>query len=54
MTTATLLAAQGELPVRRSRGAFVVADLRNPRGEVGTLDYSEPARRRWSVGRSVA
>ena len=55
LTTATLLAAQGELPIRPALGrAFVVADLRNPRGEVGTLDYSEPAAPRWSVGRSVA
>ncbi len=55
LTTATLLAAQGELPIRPALGrAFVVADLRNPRGEVGTLGYSEPAAPRWSVGRSVA
>ena len=55
VTTAHLLAAQGELPVRPvlDRG-FTMADLRNPRGEVGTLDYSEPAAPRWSVGRSVA
>jgi len=55
VTPANLIAAQGELPVRPvlDRG-FVVADVRNPRGEVGTLDYSEPAAPRWSVGRSVA
>ncbi|MEP7056894.1 MAG: DUF4178 domain-containing protein [Caldimonas sp.] len=54
VTTARLIAAEGELPVRPvlDRG-FVVADLRSPRDEVGTLDYSE-AVPRWSVGRSVA
>jgi len=55
VTSAQVLAGQGELPVRPVLDrAFVVADLRNPRGEVGTLDYSEPAAPRWSVGRSVA
>jgi hypothetical protein len=55
VTVARLIAAQGELQVRPELArAFVVADLRNPRGEVGTLDYAEPARPRWSVGRSVA
>ena len=55
VTTANLVAAQGELPARPPLDhGFIVADLRNPRGEVGTLDYSEPARPGWSVGRSVA
>ena len=55
VTAAKLIAAQGELPVKPELAhGFVVADLRNPRGEVGTLDYSEPAAPRWSVGRSVA
>ena len=55
VTLANLIAAQGELPARPvlDRG-FVVADVRNPRGEVGTLDYSEPPAPRWSIGRSVA
>ncbi len=54
-TSATLIAAQGELPQRpKLDGSFVVADLRNPRGEVATLDYTEPAAPRWSIGRSVA
>ena len=55
VTAARLIAAQGELPrpPNLARG-FVVADLRNAAGEVGTLDYSEPAAPRWSVGRSVA
>ena len=55
VNAARLIAAQGELPVRPelARG-FVVSDLRNARGEVATLDYSDPAAPRWSVGRSVA
>ena len=55
VVAAKLIAAQGELPRRPNlEKGFVVADLRSPRGEVGTLDYSEPAALRWSVGRSVA
>jgi hypothetical protein len=52
---AKVLAAQGELPYapNLTRG-FVVSDLRNSRGEVGTLDYAEPGTPRWSIGRSVA
>ena len=55
VAAARLIAAQGELPYapNLARG-FVVSDLRNPRGEVGTLDYSDAARPRWSIGRSVA
>ena len=55
VSAAKLIAAQGELPFKPNleRG-FVVADLRNPRGEVGTLDYSDPAAPKWSIGRSVA
>ena len=61
VSAAKLLAAQGELPVppKLDRG-FVVCDLRNTRGEVGTLDYSDlggtdkTAAPRWSIGRSVA
>lgn len=55
VVAAKLLAAQGELPYRPilERG-FVVADLRSTRGEVGTLDYSDAAAPRWSIGRSVA
>jgi hypothetical protein len=55
VSAAKLIAAQGELPFKPNleRG-FVVADLRNPRGEVATLDYSDPAAPKWSVGRSVA
>lgn len=56
VTRAKLLAAQGELPrpPRQDGAAFTVADLRNERGEVGTLDYSDPGGTvAWSVGRSV-
>ena len=49
-----LLAAAGELPIRPQPGrSFIVVDLRNPQGEVGTLDYTEPAAPRWSIGRPV-
>ena len=55
VTPTRLIAAQGELPYKPNleRG-FLVCDLRSTRGEVGTLDYSDQARPRWSVGRSVA
>lgn len=55
VSVARLIAAQGELPLQPNleRG-FVVADLRNTLGEVGTLDYSDAARPGWSVGRAVA
>jgi hypothetical protein len=55
VTAAKLIAAQGELPFKpnTARG-FVVADLRNTRDEVGTLDYADPAVPKWSIGRSVA
>ena len=37
-------AAEGELAKRPNLGvAFAVADLRSSRGEVGTLDYTDPA-----------
>ncbi|MFY9511587.1 MAG: DUF4178 domain-containing protein [Rubrivivax sp.] len=51
---AKLLSAQGELPAPpKLDGGFVVVDLRNALGEVGTLDFAAtpPA---WSIGRSVA
>ena len=55
VVAAKLIAAQGELPRRPNlEKGFVVADLRSARGEVGTIDYTEPARPMWSVGRSVA
>jgi ribosomal protein L37AE/L43A len=55
VSAAKLVAAQGELPYQPNlaRG-FVVSDLRNARGEVGTLDYSDASVPRWSIGRSVA
>jgi hypothetical protein len=50
-----VIAAQGELPTRPDlEHGFVVADLRSARGEVATLDYSDPAQPAWSVGQSVA
>ena len=50
-----LIAAEGELPRRPNlEKGFVVADVRSSRGEVGTVDYTDPARPAWSVGRSVA
>jgi hypothetical protein len=53
VTVAKLIAAQGETAARRPRrsAAFVVADLRSTRGEVGTLDYSDAKAPTWSVGR---
>jgi ribosomal protein L37AE/L43A len=52
---ATLIAAQGELPAPPVTGrAFTIADLRNVRDEVATLDYGDPAAPRWSLGRPVA
>jgi len=55
VAAAKLITAQGELPFKPNleRG-FVVADLRNTRGEVGTLDYGDPAAPKWAIGRSVA
>ncbi len=55
VTRAKLLAAEGELPrPPKLQGEFTVSDLRNEKGEVGTLDYADPAQPQWSVGRSVA
>ncbi len=54
VVSATLAAAEGELPRRPNlTQGFVVADVRSSRGEVGTIDYTDPARPMWSVGRSV-
>jgi len=55
VVAARLIAAEGELPKRPNlEHGFVVADLRSSRGEVGTVDYTDPARPGWSVGNSVA
>ncbi len=52
---ASLIAAQGELPSPPTTDRpFTVVDLRNARDEVATLDYSQPAAPRWSLGRPVA
>ena len=54
ITRVQVHAAQGELPgTPPLQGEYTVADLRNARGEVGTLDYADPARPAWSVGREV-
>jgi hypothetical protein len=49
------IAAEGELrappPADKS---FIVVDVRNTEGEVGTLDASDPVRVQWSIGRSVS
>jgi hypothetical protein len=55
VNAAKLIAAQGELPFKpNTERGFVVADLRSTRDEVGTLDYTDQAEPKWSVGRSVA
>jgi Domain of unknown function (DUF4178) len=55
VVAAKLIAAEGELPKRPNlEHGFVVADVRSSRGEVGTIDYADPARPAWSVGRTVA
>jgi endogenous inhibitor of DNA gyrase (YacG/DUF329 family) len=54
VVAAKLIAAEGELPKRPNlEHGFVVADLRSSRGEVGTVDYTDPARPAWSIGNSV-
>ena len=54
LTHVQVHAAQGELPGGPpAAGEYLVADLRNAQGEVGTLDYADPARPLWSVGREV-
>ncbi|WP_425342683.1 DUF4178 domain-containing protein [Piscinibacter koreensis] len=55
VVVARVQGAEGELPeVPNLATAFVVADLRSPRDEVGTLAYADAAAPTWSVGRSVA
>ena len=55
VVAAKLIAAQGELPRRPNlEHGFVVADVRSARGDVGTIDYTDPARPMWSVGHSVS
>src|SRR6185437_8022111 len=55
VVAAKLIAAQGELPRRPNLDhGFVVADVRSGRGDVGTIDYTDPARPSWSVGHSVS
>ena len=55
VTRARIAAAQGELPFAPNlQDEFTVVDLRNAQDEVATLDYADPARPKWSVGRSAA
>jgi len=55
VVAARVIAAEGELPKRPDlEHGFVVADLRSARGEVGTIDYADPAHPGWSVGQSVS
>ena len=55
VVAASVIAAEGELPKRPDlEHGFVVADLRSARGEVGTIDYADPAHPGWSVGQSVS
>ena len=54
MVQARLVSAQGELPAPPPLARdFTVVDLRNAQGEVGTLEFVDPARPGWSIGRSV-
>lgn len=54
LTQTTLAAAEGELPRPPALGReFLVAELRNERDEVGSLEYSEPQAPQWSIGRPV-
>ena len=55
VTRASVAAAQGELPFApQLEREFTVVDLRNAQDEVATLDFADPARVHWSVGRGVA
>jgi len=54
VVVAKLIAAAGELPKRPNlEHGFAVADVRSSRGDVGTIDYTDPARPAWSVGQTV-
>ncbi|MFN0182832.1 MAG: DUF4178 domain-containing protein [Aquabacterium sp.] len=55
VVAATLHAAEGELPAPPllDGAAFTVADLRNDRDEVATLDYGSPGAPTLSLGRPV-
>lgn len=51
---ARVSAAQGELPQPPLLDKpFTVAELRNERGEVGSLQYLDPAQPHWSTGRAI-
>ena len=51
---ASIAAAQGELPFApKLQIEFTVVDLRNAQDEVATLDFADPVRPKWSIGRSA-
>lgn len=55
VAAAKLIAAQGELPFAPdTQRGFMVVDVRNTAGEVGTLEYRHAGAPAWAVGRSVA
>ncbi|MES2956978.1 MAG: DUF4178 domain-containing protein [Pseudomonadota bacterium] len=55
VTQARIAAAQGELPFAPVLDReFSIVDLRNAQDEVATLDFADPARVHWSVGRGAA
>jgi len=54
LTMTTVAAAQGELPHPPAlQRKYLVAELRNDKDEVGSLEYSDADHPQWSVGRSV-
>lgn len=57
LTLTTLAAAEGELPHAPALGKkYLVAELRNDKSEVGSLEYNGPRENdppQWSVGRAV-
>ena len=55
VTRARIAAAQGELPFAPKLDVeYSIVDLRNAQDEVATLDFADPARPQWSVGRGAA
>lgn len=51
---ATVLAAEGELPrPPELLKSYPVVELRSAKGEVGSLEYSQPQAPVWTIGRSV-
>jgi len=55
VTRVRTAAAQGELPLApKLDGEYSIVDLRNAQDEVATLDFADPARPHWSVGRGAS